>query len=259
MPSAFHWDAEGGSSAVELSQEARATPMNSVPAATPIAPISAVPIGGFETVARVFEEHDLRSIEDEVKRVLEHKGCGVTVTRNGAGTIIVMNGLERQSDFFFEMLRRPLLLGIAEQALGTRAVPVHVEYFDKPSVEAGGLSADATPPHQDHPFYEPNAGDRRYVALWCALDPVSAESGALHFGPPPGRVTLEHCRSGTAGFYWALVEAGVEHVGIGAVMRGGCVIFDSFAVHWSLPNRTRGSRRAVVFNYREVRAERDRP
>lgn len=161
------------------------------------------------------------------------------------GNILVMNRLEKESDFLFDFSRHPNLMKIAEGFLGKSAMPLHVEYFSKP-VE----SSTHSPPHQDHVVYNDHFDDELAIALWIALDEVCKESGALEFSSYSGMSLLPHKLSPSPDFEFELENVSDLAFTSAPVSRGGCIVHHSYAVHRAQKNKTRQPRRAIVFNYR---------
>ena len=194
-------------------------------------------------VARVLEE-----LQQIMNRPYGSDDC--TVLRDEHGFVAVMNGLDKASDFLFDLARRPELLSMAEGLLAKRVVPLHTEYFAKPPLRPSNESPVLFPSHQDHAFYHNHFGNEMAISVWIALDDVTVERGAVEFGSPAQIRLLPHRNSAYFGFGQELVDEDGFTFEPVPVPRGGALIHHSFAVHRSGSNRTPNLRRAVVFNYR---------
>ncbi len=194
----------------------------------------------FQLVNSLLEE--IQSLQDN----FTSSSC-YGVYHDTQGRVLVMNKLDRESDFLFDFSRNPIMLNIAKAFLGKPAIPLHVEYFSKPT---DGISY--TPPHQDHIFYQDHFDDELAISFWIALDDVSANSGALEYSLTPTISLLPHKPSDTIDFGCELESKNISGLSFATVVipRGGCIVHHSYSIHRTQPNRSGKPRRAVVFNYR---------
>lgn len=173
----------------------------------------------------------------------ESRLCGVV--RDSMEQILVMNNLDKESDFLYDLARSNELMELAQSLIGKPPVPLHVEYFVKPRV-----GSTATPPHQDQIFYEDHFSDELAISFWIALDPATSESGALEFSEYITRKVLPHKRSPSIDFDYELINEPFEGYKVAEVPRGGCIVHHAYAIHRARQNYSDKQRRALVFNYR---------
>lgn len=202
---------------------------------------------GYYRFDRFLTPEGVNFLLDEVQKLIEKASLSSVygVFRNLDGSILVMNRLEKESDFLFDFSRHPKLMEIAEGFLGKSAMPLHVEYFSKP-VEKNSPS----PPHQDHIVYHDHFDDELAIALWIALDEVHEESGALEFAVPSTMALLPHKPSPIPDFAFELENASNLSFVTVPIPLGGCIVHHSYAVHCARQNKSKQPRRAIVFNYR---------
>jgi len=167
------------------------------------------------------------------------------VVRDDYGAIVVMNKIDKVSDYLFNLARHPVMMAVAEQLLGKPAIPLHVEYFCKPAEHSS-----PTPAHQDHVFYEEHFNDELALSFWIALDDVARDSGALEYGADAQMQLLPHVDSPTIDFDFQLAETKGITFAIVPTPRGGCIVHHSYAVHRTGDNTSGSPRRAIAFNYR---------
>jgi len=203
---------------------------------------------GFAVFAQFARPETIERMEREIARLMAGHTSNQQygLMRDAHGHVVVMNGLCKVSDFFFDLARHPDVVNVANFLVGKRTVPLHTEYFAKPAMYSVG-----TPPHQDQAFYYEHFDDELAISLWVALDDVTENSGALEFVPTSVQTLLPHTQSQCIGFDRELAEAvddlPFERV---TVLCGGCVVHHAYTIHRTAPNRSNRPRRAVVFNYR---------
>jgi hypothetical protein len=185
----------------------------------------------------------LNEIQDLTEKALPSSTYGVY--RNPHNSILVMNRVDKESDFLYDFVRHQRLIEIASALLGKAAMPLHVEYFSKPTE-----NSSASPPHQDHIFYQEHFDDELAISFWIALDDVGEKSGALQYASPTTKVLLPHKPSAAIDFDFELEDASNFSFQSVPVACGGCIVHHSYAVHRSLQNESKQPRRAIVFNYR---------
>ena len=167
------------------------------------------------------------------------------VVQDVRGEVLVMNRIDKVSDYLFDLARHPVMMTVAERLLGKPAMSLHVEYFCKPREHSS-----PTPPHQDHIFYEEHFDDELAISLWIALDDVGPDSGALEYSTPSPMQLLPHIQSPAIDFDFQLTETTGFSFVQAPVPRGGCVAHHSYAVHRAGYNQSGVQRRAIAFNYR---------
>lgn len=199
-----------------------------------------------------FVSPKLRSmLEEEVNQLCRKLGSQSTQhrgLRNSSGDVIVMNRLDVESDFLFDVARSREMLALAECLLAKAAIPLHVEFFCKPP-----NSPFETPAHQDQIFYVDHFDHELALSFWVPLDDVTCNSGALQYCPTKIRRLLSHRESSSTDFYRELSPEALhnlEEFETVVVPSGGCIVHHSFVIHRAGPNTTTAPRRAIVFNYR---------
>lgn len=201
---------------------------------------------GYQVIQKFIDRKLLANIKKEINRILdkESEHSLVYLHRDRNNNVLVANQIDKESDFFFDICRHADIMSIAEELLGKPVVPLHVEYFEKPP-----HSSSKAPPHQDHAFYT-HFPDEPALAFWVALDKVNTENGALEFADFVPKHLLAHKNTEEVHFDAELAQADAFSYNPILLNPGDCVAFHSFSIHRSGPNNTRGSRRAIVFNYR---------
>lgn len=204
---------------------------------------------GYFVFEEFLTESGVQSLTSEIDKLIS-RASPVSphfVLRDQAGQVILMNGIDKESDYLYEFARSPTLKALASRFLQKQAMPLHVEYFAKPPG-----SSLLTPAHQDHIFYQEHFCDEIAISFWIALDNVTPESGALEYGSPMSSKLHPHKKSREIHFDMEISDIDLDEIRFTAatVSRGGCILHNSFVIHRAGPNLTPYSRRGVVFNYR---------
>lgn len=186
-------------------------------------------------------------LQDEINKLIKNASSLSTYRLycNSNGDVVVMNRLDKESDFLYDFIRNQKLIEIASFLLGKYAMPLHAEYFSKPA-----KSSTPSPPHQDHIFYQDHFEDELAISFWIALDNVSENSGALEYAIPANKILLPHKSSTAVDFDFELKDTKDFAFQKVPVACGGCIVHDSYVVHRSQKNLSNQPRRAVVLNYR---------
>jgi ectoine hydroxylase-related dioxygenase (phytanoyl-CoA dioxygenase family) len=154
--------------------------------------------------------------------------------------------------------------GTATEYIGRLLGEPYVLYKDKINFKWPGGGAFL--PHQDYPAYE-LLGAREHVTAMISIDPATLENGCLHvakqwkeafagdFDPAilaAGRAVLPYVTGGTAhGSIRPEYCDKIEWIPLETSPRD-LVIFDSFIPHYSEPNQSNHSRRAMFFTHNRL-------
>jgi ectoine hydroxylase-related dioxygenase (phytanoyl-CoA dioxygenase family) len=205
---------------------------------------------GFYCIDNFISEKGIKLFENEIDLILKNQHDSNSVfgkVMDSEKNVLVMNKIDKVSDFFFDVARSVELQVIAEYVLGKSVMPLLVEYFSKPA-----NSNHQTPPHQDHIFYQDHFDDELAISFWIALDEVTLNNAPLEYIPRSTHSLISHIPSDSIDFDYELLSSENEssnYVKV-PVKRGGCIIHHSYVVHKTNKNTTEFPRRAVVFNYR---------
>jgi len=204
---------------------------------------------GYAVIEDFWTEDLLRQAETEVAKLIEHatreQNTLYGVIRNSENYVVVMNRLDKHSDFLYDLARHTVLLRLAEAFIGKPAISLHVEYFAKPSVRS-----TPTPPHQDHQSYQDHFSDELAVAFWIPFDTADENSGALQFAAPSPLSLLPHTESTAFDFDFEVAAADARGWRTAVARRGSAVVHHSYSIHRADANTSGHERRAIVFNYR---------
>ena len=130
---------------------------------------------------------------------------------------------------FAELAQRSVFRDHAAAALSSAAPRLQAMHM----VWRAPLQHTALPWHQDRTTWPPAHADAEPVAIWVALDPTGAESGALRYAPGSHRLTASRAEEPAPRLY--------------AVAAGEALLHTARTWHASGPNGTDQWRRAVIF------------
>jgi len=161
-----------------------------------------------------------------------------------------------QSDPFFKcLLEDRRWVDVAETLLGEAAVPMEVEWFNKPP-----NTDHPTPPHQDNYYFKlipPNV-----LTMWLALETIDDENGCIRYLPGSHRADIRpHAPTNVLGFSQGITGWGPDdqaHEVAIHLQPNDLIIHHGNTVHRADPNRSPTRHRpasAVVF--RGVSAQKD--
>ncbi|MCY3821630.1 MAG: phytanoyl-CoA dioxygenase family protein [Gammaproteobacteria bacterium] len=140
--------------------------------------------------------------------------------------------LQDMDPWFGEQLRRGRQVGLIETLLDDALEPATAAYFDRVPHESGAI-----PPHFDA------IGHRRKGAtIWIALDRADQENGCLRYVRGTHRLDLPN----RLGLDFDAESEGAIPVELDP---GDAAIHNSRTVHWSEPNRSERSRKAISYFY----------
>ncbi len=169
--------------------------------------------------------------------------------KSNKSTIKQMMRLENYDTYFENLLKNGAVQELATTLLGETAVPVYLEYFNKPP----GVNKP-TPPHQDGYYFKLSPS----VALtgWLALEDVDEENGCLHYvrGSHQAAGWRPHGRSEILGFSQGITDFGTDDDKANTSGQPGkagmLLMHDNKTVHWAAENKSpTRSRRAIGFVY----------
>ena len=210
---------------------------------------------GYVAVDPFFSETEISGLNSEIARYIRD-----VVPQMPASEVYYEDKIDKSTlkqiqrmfeyDAFFEdlMLKGPPRR-IAEAVLGEPAVPVNMQYFNKPP----GIG-QATPPHQDGYYF--HLSPCKAVTGWLALEPVDEENGCIHYvrGSQKAAGFRAHGQTGVLGFSQGIIDFGTDEDRAGTVSfpgrAGTFLMHDAKTIHWAGANTSRTrSRRAIGFIY----------
>lgn len=159
-----------------------------------------------------------------------------------------------EHDEFFRLLaeRRALVELVAPLVKG-EPVLAAVETFNKPAYCGSGV-----PPHQDNAYFCQSPPDM--LTVWIALDPATAENGAVEYFLGSHHKFWPHKPSGVQGNSVGLADETVLKqfpVYLGTVEPGDVLIHHCQVIHRSMPNRSARPRLSLVIVYRGAHTQTD--
>jgi phytanoyl-CoA hydroxylase len=116
-----------------------------------------------------------------------------------------------------------------------------------------GQTLTETPWHQDEAYWPSGMNDKRALTVWCALDEVTVDNGALWFisGSQDGPL-LPHAPAAPGSHI--LSTSSVSEASRGAtpvpLAAGDCVCWGGRTAHFARGNKTPRTRRAFIANFR---------
>jgi phytanoyl-CoA hydroxylase len=173
--------------------------------------------------------------------------------KDDAGTLMRLQGMMEDDDYFGELYRSEQFLGLADHLLdGARES--QMQWFDKPP-----RVGKATPPHQDGFYFmlEPNEA----LTLWLAIDVADEENGCVRYVPGSHRRDMRpHRPSGVLGFSQGIVDYGDEDFATEVPMvaqPGDVIAHHCLTIHRADGNPSDRHRAALGFHYHAKRAVAD--
>lgn len=202
----------------------------------------------------------LQSLKDRLKHVIDHElhRCSpeniFCETKNDLRTLKQIQKLFELDPLFHEMIHgSSRFRRLAELLLGTGAIGVNMQYFDKPP----GASRP-TPPHQDGYYFmlEPCEA----LTMWLAVDSVDRENGCIRYCPGSHRGNIRpHGPTETLGFSQAITDYSDQDrsAEVPVVARSGdLLVHHALTIHRAESNRsTHRHRRAIGLIYYSIRAK----
>ncbi len=154
--------------------------------------------------------------------------------------------MQDHDPFFRAFAERPVLVDLVEPLVNGAPVLVGVETFNKPA-----RVGSPVPPHQDNAYFCQTPPD--VLTVWIALDPATAENGAVEYSLGSQHEYLPHAASGVKGNSFGLADESVVDrfpQFLGTVDPGDALIHHCQTIHRSQPNRSAHSRLSLVIVYR---------
>lgn len=210
---------------------------------------------GYMTLRPLFDAEKMAEINAELDRYI----ADVMPTmppeevyfedRDDRATLKQMQKLSVYDAYFRDLMENSVIRDLASVAMGEKAVPQNLQYFNKPA----GIG-QPTPPHQDGYYF--HLSPCKAVTGWLALEAVDAENGCIHYvrGSHKAGGFRPHGRSNVLGFSQGLTDFGTEDDHTNTVAfpgdAGTFLLHDAHVIHWAGPNRSSTrSRRALGFVY----------
>lgn len=202
---------------------------------------------GYAAIPNFISEEGIRQLLEEIEHLakIHTPESPFMLARNKYGDILVMNRLDKMSDYLFDLARSEKLIDLSTRMIGKAVIPLHVEYFSKPA-----SNSTATPPHQDQIFYNSHFDDELAISFWIALDDVEHDSGALEYATNLPNTVHPHVKSPSIDFDYELADADTYEFTRVPIRRGDCIAHSSYAIHKTQVNTSGKIRRAIAFNYR---------
>jgi phytanoyl-CoA hydroxylase len=152
-----------------------------------------------------------------------------------------------RDEVFAEFARRPDVLALATDVLGTRELSNFLSQFIFKNPGAWGQ-----PWHQDS-YYFPFEPARPVTGVWLAVSEATLENGCLHVLPGSHIEPVhEHVPDRREGALYGYVEI-VDHdmaASVPVLMEpGDLLLFDSHLMHCSTDNASTSRRAAMVYHY----------
>jgi hypothetical protein len=154
---------------------------------------------------------------------------------------------------FFDLIRHPKLLGIAEQFCGPEIIASSV-YRLRPKIP--NYNYGAVPWHQDSGYFEPYCDKALVLTCWLSLVDATPENGCLWVLPRVHREgkIFRHQPNSKGEYLWIPDEElpmGVEQVCV-PVPKGGVLLMSNRTPHVSYENRTDSVRWSMDLRYQSA-------
>jgi len=181
---------------------------------------------GFTVVRGYLSPAELIELRTRTDRFME----AARARKQYAGTL---KNLNKDDPWFQNQLDCGRHVALLEQLLDARLEPATAAWFDRIPGEAAGIE----------PHFDAIGHGRPGATIWIALDPADQENGCLYY------VKGSHRAASPGKVEQASLSPDAPGVAAVEVAPGDAVIHSSLTVHWSGPNRTSRSRRAVSYFY----------
>ena len=163
-------------------------------------------------------------------------------------TLKQIQHLETHDTYFHYLLTNSTFTTLAETMLGTKCIPMNLQYFNKPP----GTS-QSTPPHQDGFYFMTDPCNA--VTMWLALDDVDEQNGCVRYVCGSHlEGLLSHAQTGTLGFSQGIEHYAdlfvVDHETPVTASSGDLLVHHALTIHRADANRSSDrQRRALGFIY----------
>ena len=171
-------------------------------------------------------------------------------------TLKQIQHMETHDTYFHDLFTNSPFTTIAETMLGTKCIPMNLQYFNKPP----GTS-HPTPPHQDGFYFMIDPCNA--VTLWLALDDVDEQNGCVcYVRGSHHKGLLPHTQTRTLGFSQGIERnddlLAVDRETPTKASPGDLLIHHAMTIHRADANHsTDRQRRALGFIYYSADAKQD--
>lgn len=203
---------------------------------------------GYVRFDEVLSADEVEAMRAALERALnERKGYSRDLA-GGGDKILQMLNLWEQDDVFKAYSTSPRLAHIAKRLTGSDGVHL---FHDQALVKKPGPSA-ASPWHQDQPYWP--SKESGMLSCWMALDDVTVERGAMQFIPGSHKwgefepISFEGDGPALKDLVSEEQEALWKPVPV-ELKAGDCTWHHGLTFHYTRPNTTEHTRRAIVTIY----------
>lgn len=218
---------------------------------------------GYLAVKPLFDEVKIAEINCELKRFIVDVVPTMPKThvyyedKDDASSLKQLQNIFKFDAYFNDLMTTGTIRSIAEELLQDEAVPINMQYFNKPPG-----SGRATPPHQDGYYFHLTPCEA--VTGWLALEDVDEENGCIHYvrGSHLKPAFRAHGKTGVIGFSQGITDFGTTEDKANTVAipgnAGAFLMHNAKTIHFAGANRSdTRSRRALGFIYYAKRARID--
>lgn len=218
---------------------------------------------GYLAVSPLFDDAKIAEINRELERFIVDVVPTMPSThvyyehKDESNSLKQLQKIFQYDSYFNDLMTTGAIRSIAEELLQDEAVPINMQYFNKPP--SGGL---ATPPHQDGYYFHLTPCEA--VTGWLALEDVDEENGCIHYvkGSHLKPTFRAHGKTGVIGFSQGISDFGsADDIANTVAIPGTAGTFlmhNAKTIHFAGANRSdTRSRRALGFIYYAKRARID--
>lgn len=218
---------------------------------------------GYIAISELYDQEKITEINANVDRFVRDIVPTMPSTRvyyedkKDKSTLKQIQKMFEFDDYFSQLMLHSVIKNIAELLLQETAVPINMQFFNKPPTSGG-----PTPPHQDGYYF--HLKPCRAVTGWLALEPVDEQNGCIHYVQGSHKSTgfRPHGKSNVLGFSQGITNFGNEEdlknsVGFPGPA-GTFLMHDARTIHYADANQSADrSRRALGFIYYAQSAQED--
>jgi ectoine hydroxylase-related dioxygenase (phytanoyl-CoA dioxygenase family) len=211
---------------------------------------------GVLLLPRLLDPNRLAEIDEALVRyerdVVPNLEPGDRVFEADGKTLRNLWRMQEHDPFFADLAANEAIISLVSPLVRGEPLLMGVETFCKPA-QVGS----AVPPHQDNAYFCWDPPDA--LTVWVALDAVTQENGPVYYVRGSHRQgTRPHVASGVAGNSVGLEEVLPAHEPFApALSPGDALIHHANTVHYSAPNESALSRRALLIVYRGAHCVKD--
>ena len=208
---------------------------------------------GVIRLRQLFDASTLERVGRELERYIREIGpmlSDADIVREADGeSVRNLWRMEHHDAFFRELAADADLRKLLTGFLHGEPELMAVETFNKPAKVGSGV-----PPHQDNAYFCHQPPD--VLTVWIAIDPVTRENGPVYYiRGSHQRGMLPHRPSGVKGNSMGLDAAFDDSAPlVGTLDPGDALIHHCQTIHYSEPNETDQSRRALVMVFKGCEA-----